>query len=620
MGRFYTNYDWGQNGKKPELKKESLVRIYRYFLPYWKFLIWVVTCILVAAGLALLQPLFIKWIVDTAIPDGDLWLLNLLAVSMVTAAILQGLVGVMQTYLNTRIGQGVMFDIRNQMYGHLHRMSIRFFTSTKTGDIMSRVNNDVNGLQQVVTDTIAQSLNNVLISVTTLITMFLLDWRLALVSILLLPLFILPTRKVGKLNYDAKKQTQVRMSELSSLMQETLSVSGALLVKSFVRQDDEVRKFAGINRELMRLQIRQSMIGRWFFMFVGIISTAGPAIIYWYGGHLVIDENITLGTVIAFTAFLNRLYGPVAALANIQVNILGSVALFERLFEYLDLPLEIEEKPNARKLQDVQGRIDFQHVTFRYQAERDVVRDLSFTIEPGQVVALVGPSGSGKTTVSNLIPRLYDPTEGRVLLDGQDLRDLELKSIGEQIGMVTQETFLFHASIRDNLRYGKPDASDEEVIAAAKAAHIHELIQSLPEGYDTVVGERGHKLSGGEKQRMAIARVLLKGPKILILDEATSALDSHSEHGIQMALDELMSQRSRTSLVIAHRLSTILAADQILVLEEGRLVEAGYHEELLAQNGLYASLYRQQFEGDGDLALDGKRRAVRIGVKQGEFE
>ncbi|MGB8957364.1 MAG: ABC transporter ATP-binding protein [Tumebacillaceae bacterium] len=596
MSRFYS-YDWGADGKpRAELKKESLLRIGRYFTPYGKLLAAVFLCILAGSGLGLLQPLLIKWVVDTAIPDSRTGLLNLLVLGMLLAAIVQGLISVVQAYLNSRIGQGVMSDIRNQMYKHLHRMSIRFFTSTKTGDIMSRVNNDVNGLQQVVTDTLSNSMNNLLISATTLITMFAMDWRLALLSLVLLPLFILPTRRVGQLNYLARKQTQAKVGELSSLMQETLSVSGALLVKAFVRQDEELQRFRQVNGDLMRLQIRQSMIGRWFFMFLSIISTAGPAVIYWYGGHLVIDHSITLGTVIAFTAFLTRLYGPVAALANIQVNILGSVALFDRLFEYLDMPVEIVEREHPVLLRDVQGRIEFDRVSFRYQDERDVLRDVSFVMEPGQLVALVGPSGSGKTTISNLIPRLYDPTDGRVLLDGHDLRDVGLRSLGEQIGMVTQETFLFHATIRDNLRYGKQEATDEEVMAAAKAAHIHDLIESLPDGYDTIVGERGHKLSGGEKQRMAIARVILKAPKILILDEATSALDSHSEALIQSALENLMI--SRTSLVIAHRLSTILSADKILVLDAGKLVEAGTHEELLAIDGLYASLYRQQFESE----------------------
>ncbi|KEO85099.1 ABC transporter ATP-binding protein [Tumebacillus flagellatus] len=597
MSRFSAYRDWGADGQeKPELKKETLQRIYRYFLPYWKQGVGVVLCILLTSGFGLLQPLLIRGVVDTAIPQGRTSLLNGLVLAMVAAAILSGLVSVAQAFLNSVIGQGVMNDIRNQMYQHLHRMSIRFFTSTKTGDIMSRVNNDVNGLQQVVTDTMSQSINNVLLASTTLVTMFWLDWRLALLSLILLPLFVLPTRRVGKMNYKVRKETQAKMGELSSLMQETLSVSGALLVKSFGREEDELRRFTGKTTELKRLQIRQSLIGRWFFMFINVISTAGPAIIYWYGGHLVIDQSITLGTVIAFTAFLTRLYGPVSSLANIQVNVLGSAALFDRLFEYLDLPVEIQDRPGALELREAAGRIEFEGVSFWYHKERPVLQGLNFTIEPGQIVALVGPSGSGKTTISNLIPRLYDPSVGAVRLDGVDLRDLQVKSLGEQIGIVTQETFLFHATIRENLRYGRPHATEEEIVAAAKAAYIHDLIESLPEGYDTVVGERGHKLSGGEKQRMAIARVILKDPKILILDEATSALDSHSEAYIQQVLEELM--KSRTSVVIAHRLSTILHADQILVIEEGRLVEQGTHVQLLELGGLYASLYRQQFEGE----------------------
>jgi ATP-binding cassette, subfamily B, bacterial len=599
MARFYAMNDWGQDGKaKPELKKESMLRIYRYFLPYWKAVIGIIVTILIGAVFSNIVPWLVKWVVDVAIPQGRVGYLALLCVAMIVAAVGQGLVSVVQTFLNAKIGQGVMFDIRNQMYGHLHRMSLSFFTNTKTGDIMSRVNNDVNGLQEVVTNTISQSLSNVLMLVATFGSMFWLDWRLALLSMVLLPLFVLPTRAVGRMRYRVKKDTQARLSDLSSLMQETLSVSGALLVKSFVRQDAEMEKFRKINKDLMKLQIRQSMIGRWFFAFVNVIQYVGPAILYWYGGHLVIDHAITLGTVIAFTGYLNKLYGPAASLSNIQVNILGSVALFDRLFEYLDLKVDIEDRPDALKLQNVQGKIEFEQVTFRYRPDRAVLRDLSFVIEPGELVALVGPSGSGKTTISNMIPRFYDPTEGRVLLDGHDLREVQLKSLGEQVGMVTQETFLFHTSIRDNLRYGNPTATDREIEAAAQAAYIHDFIVSLPDGYDTIVGERGHKLSGGEKQRMALARVILKSPKILILDEATSALDSHSEAYIQSALEKLM-DKSRTSLVIAHRLSTILEADKILVIDDGELIEMGRHEELLAQNGLYASLYRQQFEGEG---------------------
>ncbi|ADG05283.1 ABC transporter related protein [Kyrpidia tusciae DSM 2912] len=607
--RYYTAPDWGEGKGGRGFRDVPWRRIAGYFRPYALPLAGVIGSIVLGSLLGLVQPLLIRGIIDRAIPRRDMVLLSELAGLIVATALASAAVGVLQGYLNARIGQGVMFDLRNQMYRHLVRMPLQFFTNTKTGEIMSRVNNDVNSLQMVVSDTVANSLRNVISVVITVATMFALNWQLALLSLVILPLFIVPTRRVGRMNYDLRKRSQEKLADLSALMQETLGVSGILLVKTFNKERSEVERFEAKNRELMEAQMRQSLVGRWFFMMLTTISTAGPAIIYWYGGRLVMGDAMTLGTVVAFTAYLGQLYGPVSALANIHVNVMGSAALFSRLFEYLDKPVEIEDRPGAVDVGRVRGQIQFENVYFRYRPGGEwVLRGIDLTIEPGQLVALVGPSGAGKTTLSYLIPRLYDPEVGRVTLDGHDLRDVTLSSLHGQIGVVTQETFLFHASLRDNLLYAKPDATEEEMEVAAKAAYIHDMIQGLPDGYDTVVGERGYKLSGGEKQRIALARVILKNPRILILDEATSALDSHSERYIQAALQPLF--QGRTSIVIAHRLSTILRADQIVVIDGGRVVEKGTHRELLARGGLYARLYAEQFAdqevgrpGDGQGAL-----------------
>lgn len=594
MARYFPHVDWGLEGKpKPKVTIEKVRRILLYFRPYWKLSLIVLLCILLGALLGLVQPLLIKQILDVALPTGDKSLLHLLVLGMVVTPIVAGLVGVGQQYVNTLIGQSVMFDLRNQMYDHLQKMSLRFYSSTKTGDILSRVNNDVGSLENVVTDTLSSMFSNITIFITTLGLMLYLDWRLSIVALLIIPFFVIPTQKVGNLNYSARKEAQSKLGELSSFMQETLNISGAMLVKAFGKREWELQRFKLTNQQLMSLQIRQRMIGRWFFMILGALTAAGPAFIYWYGGLQVISAELTIGTVVAFTAYLTRLYAPVAAIANIHVNIQGSVGLFERLFEYLDMEIDIKEKPEAVKLKDIKGNITFRDVSFGYIPEQPVIKNISFEVNPGQVVALVGPSGSGKTTISSLVPRFYDPDKGQVIIDGYDLRDLSMATLGEHIGIVSQETFLFHATIRENLLYAKEDANEDEIIAAAKAANIHDFIINLPEGYSTMVGERGHKLSGGEKQRLAIARVILKNPTIFILDEATSSLDSHSENLIQEAIQPLMT--TRTSLVIAHRLSTILSADKIIVLQNGEIVEQGTHKELLKKDGLYASLYREQF-------------------------
>ena len=600
-------YWWHGGFHEPEpgvkLEWPLLRRVFSYFIPYWPLSLVVLACIGATAALGLVPAIVTRDLINylTGHHGAFAYVAVLIAI-LVGASLLGGLIGVLQSYFSNRISQSIMFDLRNQLFDRVLKQSIAFFTATRTGDVMSRLSNDVNGVQSVVSDTIFSLVNNVVILASTVLLMFALDWKLTIAALLVLPAFLLPTRQVGKATFQARRATQGKLSEMTAYMQDTLGISGMQLVKAFVKQHTETLRFRKLNDELRVLNIRQSMIGRWFFMLMGVLGTAGPAVLWLFGGYLVVTGQESLGTVVTFaTVLLGRLYGPVGSLANLQVNVVGSLALFQRIFEYMDLPVVIDEKPQAVRLEQARGQVEFDGVTFRYgTGDRAALKDVSFKIEPGQLAALVGPTGAGKTTITNLLPRFYDPQLGAVRLDGYDVRDLTLESLGHQVGMVFQDTFLFHASIRDNLMYARPDATEAEMIAAAKAAYIHDFIASLPEGYSTVVGERGHRLSGGEKQRVAIARVILKDPRVLILDEATSNLDSESEHLIQVALRPLFT--GRTSLVIAHRLSTILAADIILVMDHGELVEQGRHVDLLKQGGLYARLYHRQFQAADQLA------------------
>ena len=598
MGWHGMSPDWGevQRGKREHV---TVGRILALFAPYKVFVVGVLGCILVGAALGVVPAYLTAQIIDRAIGGHNAHLLVVLSIATVVVVLAAGLVGVLQSYLNNIIGQRVMADMREKLYRHLMDLSLRFFGRNKLGDLMSRFNNDIGGIQNVVTNTFVSIVSNVVTIVVTLVFMIAFNPLLALVAVIIVPAFAIPTRQVGKVRRRLSRATQEKLAEMGTFLEETLGISGILLVKNFVRQDYESTRFNGTSQDIMRLQVRQNMVGRWFFMFIGLFSTLGPALVYLVGGYEVIGlikGHVTVGEIVAFVALLGRLYPPTTQLMNVWVDIQGSASLFDRIFEVFDEPREIADRPTAQPLPPVQGHIQFDHVNFAYVNNREALRDLSFEVQPGQLVALVGPSGAGKTTVTMLIPRLYDVTGGAVKIYGQDVRDVQLYSLGEQLGMVTQETYLFHTTLRDNIAYGRPDATEDEIIAAAKAANIHDFIMELPDGYDTVVGERGYKLSGGEKQRIAIARVILKDPRILILDEATSSLDSHSEALIQAALEPLM--RPRTTVVIAHRLSTILAADVILVLDHGQIVERGSHHELLAYDGLYAQLYREQFRAE----------------------
>lgn len=618
---------------KPKITWQLLKRVLKYAKPYRWMLLGMLLLILIQTGLSLLTPLIMRNLIDITIPAGDINRLIFLALSLLLIPALTGVDHVIQRRLNSRVGEGVIYDLRLGLYSRLQRMSLRFFTNTKVGELMSRLNNDVVGAQNAISNTLIGIITQLIQAAAVLTVMLTLEWRLTLISVAIMPLFILAARLLGNRLRDMARKQMEANARMNAMMNETLNIGGALLVKLFGRRQVEIDRFGQRAAQVRDLGVKRTFTGSIFIAIIGLISAVGTALVYGLGGYFVIKGAFTIGTIVALAAYGGSLYAALQGLSNAPVEFATSMVSFERVFEVLDLPVDIPEKPDALDLRDTRGEIVFKNVSFKYevgdenlladvhrygsmdnvkavlsgepetkteeetnpisQARSIALESVSFRAEPGQLVALVGPSGAGKTTLIYLIPRLYDPSSGTIRIDGHDLRDLTLESLSAQIGMVTQETYLFHDTIRTNLLYGRLDATQEELEKACRIANIHEFIQALPEGYDTVVGERGYRLSGGEKQRIALARVILKDPRILVLDEATSSLDSESESLIQDAIEKVMSER--TSIVIAHRLSTILAADQILVLDRGRIVESGNHAELLAQGGLYASLYHTQF-------------------------
>jgi ATP-binding cassette, subfamily B, bacterial len=575
----------------PAVRRANLRRVAILFKPYRRRLAAVLALIFLSALLSMISPFLIRDIFDEALPQDDDRLLTMLVIGLIAIAVITGVLAVAQTWLSNVVGQQVMHDLRAAVYRHLQQLSLAFFTRTRTGEVQSRIANDIGGVERVVTSTATSIVSNTTSVVAAVVAMFLLDWRLAVFSLALVPVFVLLTRRVGEQRRRITTDRQKTMADISTLVEESLSVSGILLGKTMGRTGELADRFERESMELAGLEVRQTMAGRWVMASIQMSFSIMPALIYWFAGQSFIG-GVSLGTIVAFTTLQTRLFFPVGSLLSVQIDVQTSLALFDRVFEYLDLPVEIAEREDAVDLPPCRGDLAFDRVWFRYQPDGAegawTLQDVSFEVPAGTTTAVVGETGSGKTTVGYLVARLYDVERGSVTIDGIDVRGATFSSLARTIGVVSQETYLFHATIKDNLRFARPDASDEEIEDAARAAHIHDLISGLPDGYDTMVGERGYRFSGGEKQRMAIARTILRNPPVLVLDEATSALDAQTERAVQEALDSLAADR--TTIAIAHRLSTIRDADQIIVLDRGRIVERGIHDELLALGGRYAAL------------------------------
>ena len=588
-----------EKANAPKVTKGLLKRVFSYLIPYKGQMTLVVFCILLSALLSTLPSILTGRMIDEGLIAGNLPVLVRLILLSLGVTLAANLIGVGQSYLNTWIAQHITFDMRGQMFRHLQRMSQRFFTSTNQGEIITRMTGDLSGVESVITNTFSSILSNVSTLIVAVAAMYRKNWILATIGILVVPLFAIPTRRAGKTRWTLTREAQACSDRINGILNETMSVSGQTLVKLFTREDYEYERYQEASRKMINLNIREKLAGRWFMVAVSTFASIGPLLLYLVGGILMMKYNaeLTVGDITVLVTLLGRMYGPVNQLLNLQVDWMRSMAMFSRIFEYFDLPLEIRnpEQPVTPKQRD--GAVRFEHVDFSYDGSRQILQDISFELKPGRSIAIVGPSGSGKSTLVNLIPRLYDVTGGAVYFDGEDVRSLDLNFLRGSIGVVTQETYLFNGTIRDNLLYAKPDATEEELLAACEQANVLDFLERQEHGLDTVVGNRGLKLSGGEKQRLSIARALLKDPSLLIFDEATSALDSISESKIQAAIDPLI--RTRTAILIAHRLSTILEADEILVLKDGGIAERGTHEQLVGAGGVYTELYETQFKPKG---------------------